>query len=490
MSEPGPLDQLVHRACRRSLWHLILAQAALAASVAMAGLVVLLLVGTQILDWPWIAVLFVVSFSFGLFRTLRRIPVPYLVAQGMDRRLRLQDSLSTAFYFRHLASGRRCSGDIREGQQRQAEHISRQVDIRQAIPLGFPRSFHLAALLGLVACGLFGLRYGVNRSLDLRPPLARALVAVFQPPAYEQAALDRKSPRVRRPELPAAEGLDLDQAEGRDTLPADAAAESGSSTGNSRDAASESSAARQPAQTRSEQEGEESDSSAGQPDPQSAASSSPPGDRKTDQPPPPRAKPPSAASSDDSSLMNKLRDAMADLLSRLKIQPPPGDSQQSASSRESGLRSRSERKPGGQGEPSEGRRQAEQTSGGEQQAGQQGQDAQTAKGTQADSGDRSSEARASRQERSGVGREEGSKALREAEQLAAMGKISEIIGKRSSQVAGEVMVEVASGKQQQLKTPYSQSGATHSEAGSEIHRDEVPLIFQPYVQRYFEQVRK
>jgi hypothetical protein len=51
------------------------------------------------------------------------------------------------------------------------------------------------------------------------------------------------------------------------------------------------------------------------------------------------------------------------------------------------------------------------------------------------------------------------------------------------------MVEVPSGKQQ-LRTPYSQRRAAHAEAGGEIHRDEVPLMYQEFVQQYFEQVRK
>ena len=70
-----------------------------------------------------------------------------------------------------------------------------------------------------------------------------------------------------------------------------------------------------------------------------------------------------------------------------------------------------------------------------------------------------------------------------------MGKISEIIGKRAASVTGEVMVEVASGKQQ-LKTQYSDRKAAHAEAGGEINRDEVPLAYQQYVQQYFEEIRK
>jgi hypothetical protein len=51
------------------------------------------------------------------------------------------------------------------------------------------------------------------------------------------------------------------------------------------------------------------------------------------------------------------------------------------------------------------------------------------------------------------------------------------------------MMEVASGKQQ-LRTDWTQQQANHAEAGSEIHRDEVPLMYQQFVQQYFEEIRK
>ena len=70
-----------------------------------------------------------------------------------------------------------------------------------------------------------------------------------------------------------------------------------------------------------------------------------------------------------------------------------------------------------------------------------------------------------------------------------MGQISEILGKRSAAVTGEMMVEVGSTKQS-LKTHFADREATHAEAGGEIHRDEVPLMFQPFVERYFEEIRK
>ena len=121
-----------------------------------------------------------------------------------------------------------------------------------------------------------------------------------------------------------------------------------------------------------------------------------------------------------------------------------------------------------------------------QQAGAEGKNGQN---SQAKGGGQSSDQQASNQPGSGIGRQDGNKDSKLAEQLAAMGKISEIIGKRSASVTGEITIEVPS-SQQQLHTPYSQTAVTHTDSGGEISRDEVPVIFQQYVQQYFEQIRK
>jgi hypothetical protein len=89
-----------------------------------------------------------------------------------------------------------------------------------------------------------------------------------------------------------------------------------------------------------------------------------------------------------------------------------------------------------------------------------------------------------------MGKQDGAKDIKDAEQLAAMGKLSEIFGKRAQNLTGEIMVEVTSSKQQQLRTGYSQRGASHREAGGQIQRDEVPIELQPFVQQYFEQLRQ
>jgi hypothetical protein len=69
-----------------------------------------------------------------------------------------------------------------------------------------------------------------------------------------------------------------------------------------------------------------------------------------------------------------------------------------------------------------------------------------------------------------------------------MGKLAEIIGKRSASLTGDMQV-VPSGKQQ-LQTQYTHEQGKHADLGGEINRDEVPVEDQEYVREYMERVRK
>jgi hypothetical protein len=138
----------------------------------------------------------------------------------------------------------------------------------------------------------------------------------------------------------------------------------------------------------------------------------------------------------------------------------------------------------------QGRTQAKD--GSQAQQGQEGdQDGQGEKSTgdKSQAGDKSSDRPGNQDSKSGMGQNEGDKSIKDAEQLAAMGKISEIFGKRAQQITGEITVEVSSGKQQ-LKTAWSERKALHADTGAEVNRDEIPLAYQTYIQRYFEEVRK
>ena len=53
----NPIESLIERGHRRVLWQLFLDKACLALTIFMGGALVLLLVGTQILDWYWLVLL-------------------------------------------------------------------------------------------------------------------------------------------------------------------------------------------------------------------------------------------------------------------------------------------------------------------------------------------------------------------------------------------------------------------------------------------------
>jgi hypothetical protein len=189
---------------------------------------------------------------------------------------------------------------------------------------------------------------------------------------------------------------------------------------------------------------------------------------------------------ESSSLMNKLKDAFQNLLSKAKPQQSQQGSAQHGKDQKSasGKPQQGSQPNGKDGQPRNGSQQ------GDAQEGEDGQEAKNSESAQQGKGQGKSDSeQASKQSGSGIGSQDGDKAIRNAEQLAAMGKISEILGKRSATISGEATVEVQT-TNQQLRTPYAQKGAEHTQGGTEISRDEVPVALQPYVQQYFEQVRK
>jgi hypothetical protein len=178
-------------------------------------------------------------------------------------------------------------------------------------------------------------------------------------------------------------------------------------------------------------------------------------------------------------MLSKLSDTMANLLSALKPQPG-GRGQQPTDNA---------RNQNGQqgGKPGAGNRQQD-SQGSASRTGELGSEAGQAKNAQVAGSGQSSDS-PDQQPGSGAGREDGNKSVTLADQLAAMGKISVILGKRSETVSGDSSVEVVSGDQH-LTTQYEQRNTQHIDVQAKVERDEVPLVFQDYVQEYFKQVRK
>jgi hypothetical protein len=96
LDQRSSLSELLARARRRCVAYLLLDQTALAVTIGMGGAILLLLTGTQILDWYWVVLLAVASLGTGMYRLRKTIPSVYTLAQRLDRRLHLADALSTA----------------------------------------------------------------------------------------------------------------------------------------------------------------------------------------------------------------------------------------------------------------------------------------------------------------------------------------------------------------------------------------------------------
>ncbi len=482
---------LVRRARRRFFGNELLSEGANAASAALIAFILLLLAGSEVLDWRWAALIPAAAAAAGLYRARRRLPTPYVLAQIVDRRMALADTLSTALYFSQGGRPSPVSPEMRQCQFAQAGRASEAVDVRRAIPYTMPRTAWLLAALILVASSLFALRYGLNRRLDLKPPLARILQQTFGPTPRTELArdLERNRPPAPEPQEDSDTPVDRDPRSGGESDPAaDNSSDGSNQPGADKNGAAAGDPRKQGEKSEKPGEGEEEAQAGSSSEAKDSGNSGSgqQGNAKSEQKQQSGAQQ-DANSGQNSSLLNKVKDAFQNLLSRAK--PQQGDTgQQPSAADQKGQQGKGQQAGAKQQSARNG---PQQTSGqqGDSQEGQAGQDAQSSQDPQGKGTGKSDSPQASKQPGSGIGSQDGDKSIKQAEQLAAMGKITEIFGKRSANITGEATLEVNS-TSQQLRTPYAPRGAQHAQSGAEIDRDEVPVALQAYVEQYFEQVRK
>jgi len=457
----------------------VLEQSAVALAIGTGGAILLLLTGTEILNWYWVLLLALASLGTGLYRLRATIPSTYTLAQRIDRRLSLADALSTATYFATPDA----HGDpaIRERQRQEADSIARTIDPQAAVPFKRPKYIYHAMALAAVALGLFALRYAVTGRLDLQPNLVKIALDTFFPTKTEMAKAKKPRDPLKPPPLdqgdPDSQTVQNDQAPDTPIENTDVPdVNNPQNADNSKDAAQKGRQQEDQSNDTQAENQDKGDKQSGNDANQDDAKNSKDGkqDGKQDSK--------QGSSNENSSLMDKLKDAMANMMNKMKPSNKDGQQSQNAQNQQKGQQDKSNQQ-GKQGQSQN------QQSNADAQSDQQQSDSDQKQSADAKGSEKSSDKNASQDSKSGIGSADGDKAAKEAEQLAAMGKISEIIGKRAQNVTGEVMVEVGSSKQQ-LKTPWSQRQSTHVEAGSEIHRDEVPLMYQQFVQQYFEEIRK
>lgn len=451
-----------------------------------AGIILLLLFGTQILNWQWPVAIFLAVLALGVYRVRHSIVPVYRVAQLVDHRLDLQDRLSTAYYFRRLATVENPAVDFVEREA--IERIAHQ-DVDRVMPLEFPRSGYVACGLVLTAVVMFGVRYGILRSLDLQKPIANISFDTFRNPSPVEAASARKSvvqqhleKQLEQLGIPPEENYDREEAvESPTTMNVPAVADEaggsmesqpgdgqkGKAPGSEEGPGDQQASDKPGGDSKDEGAGQSASQQKGQPQQQG----SPKGDPKN--------------AGNNPGVLDKMKDAMANLLNKIGANQQQKTEQASAQDQQQGGKQQMSQK-GSQGQ---GKAQGDNQQSPDPQGGQDADMGDKSPGQQENSSQQASDKAGSDNSKAGMGKSDGDKSIRDAEQLAAMGKISEIFGKRAAEVKGEMSVETPSGKQG-LRTSYSRTAANHTGAVAESNRNEIPLIYQSYVQRYFEEVRK
>lgn len=484
------IEEVIRRARRRFLLNETLAQSAFAAAVFVAGLVLVLIFGTRFLEWWTLGIFAAAGIAIGAYRVYRGTPNQYTTAVRLDENAHLNDALSTALYFSG-PDARVGSQAFRESQRAQAESAAGGVQLSEAVPFVVPRSLYAVAALCLLASALIALRYGFGHGLDLRAPITTLL---FE----DQAIHDAKKARTQYPKSqkqwmqeaqsllsklgmkenpnePAPGDADalnkaIEQALENPAEPSGTSEKSaGSDKGGqskagetSKDGANGDPMDNGEQQASNEQNGQEgANSKAGDAGAKSASGKN-------------------GSPSNRESLLSRLKDAVSNLLSK------SGKQDSSSDQKNNQEMSKNDSPNGAKGEPGRGAQQKGDSQS-DAQDGQTNSDAQSAQ--QAQGRLNSSSDQTKTQGGSGIGSQDGSKEIKEAAQLKAMGKISEIIGQRAATVSGETSVEVQSGNQK-LHTEYSTTTATHGETDGDVTRDEIPLALQSYVQQYFAEVRK
>ncbi len=490
MKRTGPVQTVIRSAGRRRTYILALEELGLALGIVLAGVILMLVLGTHILRWYWLLFFGVAAVGIAGYRVhVRRLSL-YCVAQLLDRRLRLSDSLSTAWFL--LTEGRPRQDAAARFQILRAERIAANVKLPGVFRFRGQRSWALASGLAAVAFGLFAVRYLVTDSLNLE----QSMIPLPMGEVLEQIERAAVPLHLRKPDLKAARRQGATPAQAtlpneqqrelfsQQNLKSDGTNAMGrpSSTG---PAEARNTATRDQPQA-GQTEGSDKSSSAQsrleseQSEAKNAGSQQESGRRDE------------AGSNDQNSsgLVDKMKDALSSLMAKLR----PNTNGQNSS--EGNQRQSQDQRSGDQTSAAKDANGNMQQSARDQQANHeknapgaaQGQTTEKTQASQGQSSDESAEKK-SAGAHSGIGHTNGDKDIRSAEQLKAMGKLAEIIGKRSANLTGDMTVETSSSNQQ-LKTQYSGRVGRHADLGGEINRDEIPIAYRDYIREYMQLVHK
>jgi hypothetical protein len=448
----------------------------------------MLLLGAQILQWYWLVVLGGIGTGIAGYRVYARRLPPYLTAQIIDSRLQLSDSLSTAWFL--LSEMPRRQDAPARFQIMQAEQLAATVDASDIFQFRGGRAWGTAGALAAVAFGLFAIRYFVTNSLSIQ----QTIIPLQFGQTIER--LESWFPVSERKNQPF--GAEHKQRESnsqankqRGVLNPERNIEPGrsdeaklSSSPNGTKSSSESH--NQPAGGEARgQDGLSPDAQRSMdPQPTQTATHERALQQVTNSDNEPDAK-----DQNSSGLVDKVREALSSFMTKLR--PKEGDR-----NAERGDQGSSQDKKGDQvaaardrnGNLQQSARNDQESQEQNAQGATRGRTAEKTQTSQNQSSDESSD-RKSANSHSGIGHTNGDKKIKDAEQLKAMGKLAEIIGRRSANLTGDITVETSS-TNQQLRTQYSGRVGEHADLGGEINHDEIPVMYREYVREYMQVVHK
>jgi hypothetical protein len=438
----------------------------------VAGLVVfslLLLFGAQVVKWYWPVLALVVVAGVSVWRAWGRIPGEYETAQRLDQAIDSKDLLSTAWHLQRKGADSQFAKTV----ERQAEEAAAVVQPEIAFPWRAPLAWKPLAFCLAGVMILFGVRYVHLQTMDLRAPLAEVWFDTLTGLPEPKKELARRS-GGKGGELPDFEGLSVGDKALSDELARELQQQALMAEG----------AMSAPGQKGMSPSSTGDPMSSGDPTKQGNRTDMP-GEQGSDSESTPEGKnrDTAARGKEQNGLLDKMRDAMSNLMEKFNANSNPQQSPQGQQGAEQAQSETKGQKQQNQSGRSKAETQAEELA--------QGMEASDSAGENSKSSQSEQSARDKNpQERSGAGRSDGSKDLELAEHAEAMGKITELLGKRARSLQGDITVEVKDSRNQTVRTPYSDRKVTHSDAGGEVSRDEVPLHLQPYVRRYYEQVRR
>lgn len=489
----GPVETIIRSARRRRAYILALEEFGLALCFVLAGILLILVLGAQILDWYWLLLLAIIGVGLTACRVYFRRLSSYRIAQLLDSRLHLSDSLSTAWFL--LSETPRRQNAAAGFQILRAEQLAARVNPSSIFRFRGGRAWAAAGALATVALGLFAIRYLVTSSLSIQ----QSIIPLHFGQAIEQieSRLGLPGERERQPEAGRPRGQSPGQSmhpnRQADPLGAQRSLQPGST--DPRELSPDANEAEAQNTENSSQSaagqarGRNAMSPAGQSSPDTQSSQNPLSKNAPSQQAGSNNDEPGSTDQTSQGLMNKMKEALSSLMAKLR---PNADGQssnrddQASQDQKKGDRVSAARDQKGNLQQSARNDQTSQEQNAE--GAMRGRTAEKTQTSQNQSSDEASSRKGANMH-SGIGHTNGDKDIKNAEQLKAMGKLAEIIGRRSANLTGDITIETSS-TNQQLRTQYSGRVGQHADLGGEINRDEIPVMYRAYVREYMQLVHK